>query len=284
MLEPDKRTAKGDKVDIQLAIWKGNEQPILCIHGLTANSRCWDTIANRLSPSHQVIAMDLRGRGLSDKPDSGYSALQHCQDIKCLLDDLGLKKVILMGHSLGAFIAANFAAMHPERVEKMILVDGGGKLSEEQTNNVLSGIAPALKRLGRVFPSFDSYKEHLMKAPFNNPWSTALETYFRYEVENVSGGICSRVHPKHIAEEITALAIFDVSETYEKITCPVLILKAPEGMLSDNDILLPDDVIKTMQLKIAQSQCVAIPNLNHYSIIFQPNETRDNAILSFLNE
>ncbi len=53
-----------------------------------------------------------------------------------------------MGHSLGAFIATAFAARYPERVERVILVDGGGQLSAEQSTNVLAGVQPSVDRLG----------------------------------------------------------------------------------------------------------------------------------------
>ncbi len=117
MTEPIMKRAKGDGVGIQLAHWKGKRENIFCIHGLTANSRCWDRIISGLTPRFQVLAMDLRGRGLSDKPPTGYSIEQHVQDIYCLLEDQGLERVTLMGHSLGAYISLAFAAHHPERVK-----------------------------------------------------------------------------------------------------------------------------------------------------------------------
>ena len=73
MTEPIMKKAKGDGIKIQLAVWEGKGKQILCIHGLTANSRFWDCLASALAPYHRVIAMDLRGRGLSDKPPKGYS-------------------------------------------------------------------------------------------------------------------------------------------------------------------------------------------------------------------
>ncbi len=87
MSEPKKIKAKGDGVSIQLAVWEGKGKEILCVHGLTANCRCWDVIASSLTPKHKVIAMDLRGRGHSDSPPSGYSVENHCRDILALMDD-----------------------------------------------------------------------------------------------------------------------------------------------------------------------------------------------------
>ncbi|MDZ7696114.1 MAG: alpha/beta hydrolase [Deltaproteobacteria bacterium] len=188
MTEPTMKKVSGDGVHIQLAEWEGEGKPILCVHGITANCRCWDVMADALSPAHRILAMDLRGRGLSDKPDTGYSIAHHINDIRAVLDDLGLEKVVLMGHSLGAFISLTFAATFPERVERIILVDGGGKLSEEQMAKVFAGIKPSLDRLGKVFPSFEEYIEMMKQAPFLHPWSGAFDTYFQYEVEGVEGG------------------------------------------------------------------------------------------------
>ena len=188
MTEPIMKRAMGDGLEIQLAQWKGEDKAVLCIHGITANCRCWDVIADALSPSHTVLAMDLRGRGLSGAPSTGYSIEHHCRDILAVLNDLRLEQVVLMGHSLGAFISLVFGAKYPERVDRIILVDGGGKLSEDQLVKVFAGIKPSLDRLGKVLPSFEAYLDLMKEAPFLKDWSQALETYYQYEVEEVAGG------------------------------------------------------------------------------------------------
>src|SRR6187401_1523561 len=73
---------------------------IVCIHGLTANHVCWASVADVLSPGHRLIAYDLRGRGESDKPEKGYSLAHHCDDLDGLLDHLGLRQAVVIGHSL----------------------------------------------------------------------------------------------------------------------------------------------------------------------------------------
>lgn len=282
MTEPTMTKAAGHGVKIQLAQWDGKGKPILCIHGITANCRCWDVMASGLSPVHRVMAMDLRGRGLSDSPDSGYSIAHHCDDILALLDDLHLEKAVIMGHSLGAFISVVFGAEHPERVDRIILVDGGGKLSDIQMAKVFQGIKPSLDRLGRVFPSFEAYLDLMKTAPFFKSWTPALETYYRYEIEELDSGVRSRIDPAHIQEERENLGRVDVSQFYEKISCPVLILRATEGMVAEDDLLLPRDVVETMVRKIRHARYVDIPGTNHYSIVFDQNGMRDRSILEFL--
>ncbi len=282
MSEPRMVKAKGDGIKIQLAIWEGKGKQILCAHGITANSRFWDCLASALSPHHKVIAMDLRGRGLSDKPPTGYSIENHCKDILALLKDQGLKRPVLMGHSLGAFISLVFAARFPKKIDRLILVDGGGQLSEDQMTKVFAGIKPSLDRLGQVFPSLDAYLAQMKQAPYLQPWNSYMETYFRYEVENVEGGVRSRVHPEHIDEEAKNLRKPDSEELYKSVMAPTLILRATKGMLAEDDLLLPEDVVQLMVREIPNAKRVDIQGANHYSILFRPNKKRDQAILEFL--
>ena len=195
MPEPILKKVEGDGVQINLAIWEGAGKPILCIHGITANCRSWDTLAQALAPEYHVMAMDLRGRGLSDKPSQGYSLDYHLKDINCLLDDLGIDRVVIMGHSLGAFIGLAFAAAYPDRTDRLILVDGGGDLSPEQFEEVFTGIKGALDRLGRVFASADDYLNKMKAAPYIHPWSEVIETYYRYELEKVERGGADQYRP-----------------------------------------------------------------------------------------
>ena len=284
MREPVMMTVQGDGVRIRLAEWGGRGTPVLCIHGITANCLCWDVIASGLSPEHRVLAMDLRGRGRSDKPPSGYSIEHHCRDVAALLKELGLGRAVIMGHSLGAFITLAFAANFPNQVERVILVDGGGELSKEQLDQVFAGIKPALDRLGKVFPSAEAYMEVMRKAPYLQPWSPALETYYRYEIVEVEGGVSTNIHPRHIQEEAANLGKWHASSFYPKIGCPVLVLRATEGILSRDDVVLPEPVVEKMVREIPNAERVDVQGVNHYGIIFRPNPARDEAIKGFLRD
>jgi len=284
MSDPVMKRARGDGIQIQLATWEGKGQPILCVHGVTANCRCWDLIASTLVPENNILAMDLRGRGLSDKPSSGYSLQHHIQDIFCVLDDLKQERIVLMGHSLGAYISLAFAANYPERTEKIILMDGGGQLTQDQWDKVTLAIKPSLDRLGQVFPSFAAYVANMKLAPFLQPWSQALEDYFRYESEAVEGGVRSRINPANIQEEILNIQQEVPAKYYPEITCPVLILRTTDGILSKDDLVLPESAIERMVSEIPNALRADINGTNHLSIMFQPNEKRDQAIREFLEK
>jgi pimeloyl-ACP methyl ester carboxylesterase len=284
MAEPIMKKVKGDGVQINLAIWEGTGKPILCIHGITANCRSWDALAEVLAPEYHVMAMDLRGRGQSDKPSQGYSLDYHLKDINCLLDDLGIDRVVIMGHSLGAFIGLAFAAQYPDRTDRLVLVDGAGDLSQEQFDEVFIAIKPALERLGQVFPSVDDYLNKMKAAPYIHPWSAVIETYYRYELEEVEGGVRTNIDPAHIQEEAANIRQVDCAPFYPNIKAKVLILRAPNGLLSQKDLLLPEDVVDKMMHEIPDAQRFDVEGTNHYGIVFQPHEARDQTIREFLKD
>lgn len=283
MGEPRMYRAKGDGIQIQVAEWDGEGLPVLAVHGLTANSRCWDTVASALAPAYRFLAMDLRGRGLSDKPDSGYSIDHHCRDMEALLADLSLDRIVLMGHSLGAFIGLAFAAKAPSKVAGLILVDGGAPLSAARWGKIALALKPSTERLGKEYPSFEAYIAPFKKAGFLQPWSETIEDYFRYESETVDGRIRSRIRPEHIREESTNLLSLDPTHFYNAIKCPVMALRATEGLLSEEDLVMPDEAVAALKKGIPQTSDFQVEGTNHYSIVFKSSEARDQAVLSFLS-
>jgi pimeloyl-ACP methyl ester carboxylesterase len=282
MTEPIMKKVKGDGVQINLAIWEGKGGPILCVHGITANCRCWDVLAAALTPDYRVMAMDLRGRGQSEKPATGYSLDHHLRDINCVLDDLQLERAVIMGHSLGAFIGLAFAAQYPERTDRLILVDGGGDLSAEQMDAVFAGIKPALDRLGQIFPSAEAYLDKMKQAPYLHPWTPEVEAYCCYEIEGVEGGVCTNIDPAHIQEEAANIRKVKCASFYPRVQCKVLVLRAPNGLLSQDDLLLPEDVIQKMTAEIPNNRRFDVADTNHYGILMKQHAARDQVIRKFL--
>lgn len=281
MRQPEMLKVDGDGVKIQLAQWPGDGPPVFCIHGLTANCRSFDTIANALSPAHRVVAMDLRGRGNSDKPATGYSMDHHCRDIKAVLDNLGLKKINLLGHSLGSFIALAYTASNPDQVEKLALLDGGADLTPEQWVKVTAGIKPSIDRLGKLFPSFEAYTDTVKASPFMKPWNEALETYFTYDTEEIDGQTRSVIHPENVEEERANLLGMDLTAYYPKIKCPVLVLRATEGMLGGDELVLPQSATDDLMARLTTAKLIDLDGMHHFSVAFQPCPQLNQALLGF---
>lgn len=102
---------------------RGTGPAILLLHGTSANHAVWEPVAEQLTDRATVIAVDQRGHGRSDKPDSGYDGGAFADDVLTVLDALDVPQAIVCGHSLGARNAWVAAARHPERISGVIAVD-----------------------------------------------------------------------------------------------------------------------------------------------------------------
>ncbi|MBI2153241.1 MAG: alpha/beta hydrolase [Candidatus Rokubacteria bacterium] len=260
--------------------WPGKGPAVVCIHGLTANHTCWQSMADILAPDYRLIAYDLRGRGESDKPPKGYSLEIHAGDLGALLDHFGLKRALIMGHSLGAHIGLCFAARFPKRVQKLILVDGGLDVRAE----IFDSLAPAVNRLGVEFPSMEMFLQMLRGLPmFQGRWNDYLERYFRYDVEVLpSGAVRSKVAKHAIEEEVANLVRERLWVLHHQVRCPTLILRAPDGLLTATDCLMTQEEAEAMAHTIPKSRLVVVPKTNHYTVLLGKNPKANQAIRRFL--
>jgi pimeloyl-ACP methyl ester carboxylesterase len=267
-------------VGLAVEEWPGRGPAIVCVHGLSANHLSWDAWARFLAPRHRVIAYDLRGRGDSDKPDTGYNLAQHGDDLAALLDHLGLPRAIVMGHSLGAAIVARFAADRPERVAKLVLVDGGMDMRPE----VVDAVAPAVNRLGVEFESMEMFLGLVRMLPMFPRWDESLEKYFRYDVETLpSGAVRSKAPKAAIVEELTNLRRERLSAYPLRIACPTLILRAPDGIFTETDVIMSQAEGEALARAIPKAELVVLPGTNHYSMMLGDNPTLEAALFRFLD-
>lgn len=117
----------------------GEGQPMVILHGLFGFSDNWQTHAKKLAEFYRVILVDLRNHGHSEwSNDFSYDLM--AEDIKELFDDLGLRKVILIGHSMGGKVAMLFAQKYDEYLEKLVVVDIGVKAYPMHHQHILAGM------------------------------------------------------------------------------------------------------------------------------------------------
>lgn len=114
-------------LSLHVAEWGDtNAKPIVMLHGIRGYSATFEGIARSLQPFYRVIAFDQRGRGQSQwDPEHNYYTDAYVDDLKKLVDQLGLKKFDLLGHSMGGINAIVFAATYPDYVGKLIIEDAG---------------------------------------------------------------------------------------------------------------------------------------------------------------
>lgn len=204
---------------------EGGPPPILLIHGLSANANCWGgVLAAGLAPQHRVIAPDLRGRGRSGKPASGYTMPDHARDMIALLDLLGLARVALVGHSFGGYLGIYLAATFPDRFSRLVVVDAALQLNPR----VAELLKPSLDRLGRTSESVHAYLNQMRSAPhMNGVWDLHTEAYFRAELqENADGTVQSATSASAVGQAMQGLASEPWLQHVGSVTQPVLVLNA----------------------------------------------------------
>jgi pimeloyl-ACP methyl ester carboxylesterase len=208
----------------------GGEPLIVLLPGLTANANSFDGIVGAgLAPRFRVVAVDLRGRGQSDKPQTGYRMSDHAADVVGLMDELGVRRAVVGGHSFGGMLAMYTASRFPDRVQKLIILDSAAALIGPGTYEM---IKPSLGRLGKRFPSFQAYMDFIKKAPFfDGWWEPAIEGYYRADVETADdGSVTPRSRYENIAEAMDRVAEVDWNQIASTIKAPSLLFRAPEGM------------------------------------------------------
>ena len=121
--------------------------PLLCLPGLTRNSRDFAELAERYSPRFRVLALDFRGRGMSDYDPvpARYIPPTYAYDVIELLDQLAIPEVILIGTSLGGLVTMGLAAMAPTRIAAAILNDIGPDVAEAGVDRIKSYVGKGIR-------------------------------------------------------------------------------------------------------------------------------------------
>lgn len=105
---------------------EGDGEVLLLIHGMAGSSETWRAVIPPLSKKFRVIAPDLLGHGESAKPRTDYSLGAFAVWLRDLLDELGVSRATVVGHSLGGGVAMQFVYQHPDYAQRLILISSGG--------------------------------------------------------------------------------------------------------------------------------------------------------------
>ena len=105
--------------------WGTGRPVVVAAHGITGTHRAFRALAEQLGEEVTLLAPDLRGRGHSNRVGGPFSMAAHADDLVAVLDHVGVQRATIVGHSMGGFVAVVTAHRHPERVERLVLVDGG---------------------------------------------------------------------------------------------------------------------------------------------------------------
>jgi pimeloyl-ACP methyl ester carboxylesterase len=191
---------------------------------------------------------------------------EHAADIIGLLDALGLERVVLGGHSFGGYLAIYIAANHPERVEKLIVIDAA--ISSHPRIGVL--LKPSLDRLTRVAPSADAYLADLRRAAYlEGAWDADVEQYFRAEVvENADGTAQASTSASAIGQAIVGLSVEPWLHLVQHVSQPTLFLNATGAYGPPGTPPLIDEITaKATARAFPNARYVHVPG-NHITMVF----------------
>ncbi len=246
--------------------WAGPspEAPALVVlHGFTGHARSWDRLATVMSARYRVLALDARGHGESAWAAStaDYATAEQVADVIALADALRIERFALLGLSMGGRTAMNLAATHPQRVERLVVVDIGPQVAAAGAARISSGVAVsdtfaspeeafAAARAANATPPEDE----LWHRTRNNLLLQADGTWtWRYDVALRRGG--SQLPRPDVAGQWAMLA---------SITAPTLLVR---GELSDVlDVADADRMVAT----IPTCAMVTVPGAGHSVPLDQP--------------
>ena len=225
----------GDR--IHFLDWGGGDGPgdaapgILLIHGLSNTAWSWTPVSRRLRAARHVIAMDLRGHGLSDAPTEGYDAATFAGDVLAVAEGSGLltasdDQVVLAGHGFGAIVAAWAAAEMGERCAGLVLVDGGWESIEAASGMDVDEFLRGLDEPPEVMRSMAAYladREAFDPATWDADQDRAARATV---VETHAGKVVPSTRPHALEASVRAMFRYDPLDTLAAVTAPVAALVA----------------------------------------------------------
>ncbi|GAA2002583.1 alpha/beta hydrolase [Nakamurella flavida] len=217
---------------------------VLAIHGITSSHRAFLALA-RAVPDIRLVAPDLRGRAGSADLPGPWGLGTHAEDVAVVLERCTAGPVVVVGHSMGAFVAVLLAHARPDLVRSLVLVDGGVPFplpdGVDAQQQMLSTLGPAADRLSQTFPDRESYRAFWRAHP-------ALGTHFSPDISDFADhdlvGEPPEMHPSTRREAMLAdgVELFGegpVAAAWRAGLPPVRFLWAPRGLTDQPPGLYP---------------------------------------------
>jgi lipase len=249
---------------------------VVAVHGITANHRTFALLAEAL-PEHRLLAPDLRGRGASRTLPGPWGIDRHAEDVAGLITASASGPVVLVGHSMGGFVAAALVRRSPDLVSGLVLVDGGLPFQPPRGIDVDQVIdltlGPALQRLQRTFPSRDAYHRFWQAHPaFRESWSEAVADYVDYDLVGRPPELKSSVSSQAVRQD--ARDQFQDPDTVDLLggfSGPVRLLVVSRGLLDQPPGLYPAEELLRWRSRMPSLSIDEVPQLNHYTIMLHPS-------------
>jgi esterase len=240
--------------------WGGEGPPLVMLHGLSGHARTWDDTAAPLSSRYRVLALDQRGHGDTDwAPRYGLSPM--AQDLLGFLDALDLREVTLMGLSMGGLVSFVFAAAHPERVSRLVVMDIGPEIAPAGAANVASALAAK--------HTFSSAAEAFAAARAGNPRPTDERVRHRvsHNLRALPDGTFTVKYddalnnPGNLFDHTAA----ELWRAWRAVSCPVLLVRG-----ADSDVLAAETA-ERMLAENPRASMASVPDCGHSITLDNPD-------------
>ena len=262
-----------DEGELRVLQWGTGRRVAVAVHGITASAMSWQAVARQMPPGWTLAAPDLRGRGHSAHLPGPYGLDRHVADVTAILRHFGGRPV-LVGHSMGAYVALLTRDAHPNLSRRLVLVDGGlpvpmpdGVDPEEALE---AAIGPAIARLRQTFASTEAYLDFWRAHPaLAGHWTADVEAYARYDLTGEAPSMRSRVAADAIGPDSRdVMADKPIADALGRLTRPTPLLTAPAGFLGDPPGVLPPDLVAAWVDRVPCLRPQRVPDVNHYTILF----------------
>lgn len=249
-----------DGLTFHYADWGGSGPPLVMLHGLSGHSRTWDHTAAALSDQYHVLALDQRGHGDTDwAPEYGLRPMAN--DLLGFLDGLELRTVTLMGLSMGGLVSFVFAAAHPDRVERMVILDIGPEIAPAGSANVASSMAAR-----DVFRTEDEAFAQA-RAANARPADATLRHRVTHNLRRLPDGSFTYKYDKALRQNPRALFDHTPEElwaAWQALSCPVQLVRG-----ADSDVLSAETA-ERMLAENANVSFASIPDCGHSITLDRP--------------
>lgn len=238
----------------------------VALHGITANAFGWLAVSRALGDRAALTALDLRGRGASRELGGPYGIDAHVQDTLDVLDQLGLEHVVLVGHSLGAYVVARFAVVHPDRVRGLVLVDGGLPIPGGENLDLDAFLGPALARLKLHFAGREQYRAWWREHPALRGGDFTDADLDAYADHDLVGDRSSVVEEAVREDAVTLIA---AAPSAHELRVPATLLCAPRGLVDDPNPMQPYALARAWAADDPERRKASlVPDVNHYTLLF----------------
>lgn len=252
-------------VELEVLDWGGSGEPLVFLAGLQLNAHTFDNFAPRFTDTHHVLGITRRGHGASSWPDSGYSLDRLVEDVRTVLDSLGLERVMLAGHSMAGMEMTRLAAAHPDRVTGLVYVDAAHDPALLESLGVFE-LCPAgpevLEAIGRRFEDLEAHRRTQYRRTEDG---TRVPDVSRVAVEKLAAGFGT---PDYSAVQAPALAVYHVPYRAEDVLGGVEISDACASAL----LRYVYEGIATFAAGMPSATIVAIQDGQHNLHLVAPDE------------